>query len=192
MPRAKTDGVGPSPVDIHVGAKVKSRRLILGMSQDDLAQGLGLTFQQVQKYERGTNRISVSRLVDICKVLKVPTDYFFGGLSDVRPGVRNPALKGFSDTKQAVPEPDLLIRTSGEMRISNFLLWQIAYAELYVTETLWPDFNRSELLRAIVDFQRRERRFGGLSGAPQQEPERDDAQLPGEEMEIIEIAVSSQ
>jgi undecaprenyl diphosphate synthase len=61
-----------------------------------------------------------------------------------------------------LPDPDLLIRTSGEMRVSNFLLWQIAYAELYVTETLWPDFNRAELLRAFLDFQKRERRFGGL------------------------------
>jgi undecaprenyl diphosphate synthase len=61
-----------------------------------------------------------------------------------------------------LPDPDLLIRTSGEMRVSNFLLWQIAYAELYVTDTLWPDFNRTELLRAILEFQRRERRFGGL------------------------------
>ncbi len=62
-----------------------------------------------------------------------------------------------------LPEPDLLIRTSGEMRVSNFLLWQIAYAELYVTDTLWPDFSRDELLRAFLEFQRRERRFGGLS-----------------------------
>ncbi len=60
------------------------------------------------------------------------------------------------------PDPDLLIRTSGEMRVSNFLLWQIAYAELYVTDTLWPDFTRMELLRAVLDFQKRERRFGGL------------------------------
>src|SRR5215472_10507632 len=66
-----------------------------------------------------------------------------------------------------LPEPDLLIRTSGEMRISNFLLWQIAYAELYVTDTLWPDFNHTELLRAVLDFQRRERRFGGLSAGSQ-------------------------
>lgn len=64
-----------------------------------------------------------------------------------------------------LPDPDLLIRTSGEMRISNFLLWQIAYSELYVTDTLWPDFNRSELLKAILDYQKRERRYGGLSGA---------------------------
>ena len=61
-----------------------------------------------------------------------------------------------------MPDPDLLIRTSGEMRVSNFLLWQIAYAELYVTETLWPDFSRGELLRAILDYQKRDRRFGGI------------------------------
>jgi len=61
-----------------------------------------------------------------------------------------------------MPDPDLLIRTSGEMRVSNFLLWQIAYSELYVTETLWPDFTRTDLLRAILDYQKRDRRFGGL------------------------------
>ncbi len=64
----------------------------------------------------------------------------------------------------ACPEPDLLIRTSGEMRISNFLLWQIAYAELYVTETLWPDFSRTDLLEALLAYQKRDRRYGGLSG----------------------------
>lgn len=61
-----------------------------------------------------------------------------------------------------LPEPDLLIRTSGEMRISNFLLWQLAYTELYVTVTPWPEFRRLHLYRAISDYQRRERRFGGL------------------------------
>lgn len=60
------------------------------------------------------------------------------------------------------PEPDLLIRTSGEYRISNFLLWQLAYTELYFTHTLWPDFDRGEFLRALLDFQKRERRFGRL------------------------------
>ena len=64
------------------------------------------------------------------------------------------------------PEPDLLIRTSGEMRISNFLLWQIAYAELYVTEICWPDFDRSCLLEAIAAYQKRDRRFGGLRAVP--------------------------
>jgi undecaprenyl diphosphate synthase len=60
-----------------------------------------------------------------------------------------------------LPDPDLLIRTSGEMRVSNFLLWQIAYAEIFVTETLWPDFNRARLLAALLDFQGRER-YGGI------------------------------
>jgi undecaprenyl diphosphate synthase len=61
------------------------------------------------------------------------------------------------------PDPDLLIRTSGEMRISNFLLWQLAYAELYVTPVLWPDFTRRHLFEAILEFQRRDRRFGRFS-----------------------------
>lgn len=62
-----------------------------------------------------------------------------------------------------LPELDLLIRTSGEMRVSNFLLWQMAYAELYFTKTLWPDFRADDLLRALLEFQRRERRFGIIS-----------------------------
>jgi undecaprenyl diphosphate synthase len=65
-----------------------------------------------------------------------------------------------------IPDPDLLIRTSGEMRVSNFLLWQIAYAEIFVTETLWPDFNRARLLESLIDFQKRERRYGGLDAPP--------------------------
>jgi undecaprenyl diphosphate synthase len=61
------------------------------------------------------------------------------------------------------PDPDLLIRTSGEMRISNFLLWQIAYSEIWVTDTLWPDFRAQHLLQAILEYQKRERRYGGLN-----------------------------
>jgi undecaprenyl diphosphate synthase len=69
-----------------------------------------------------------------------------------------------------LPDPDLLIRTSGEMRVSNFLLWQIAYAEIFVTETLWPDFNRARLLEALLEFQKRERRYGGIrEGEPSDE-----------------------
>jgi len=63
-----------------------------------------------------------------------------------------------------LPDPDLVIRTSGEMRLSNFLLWQVAYAEIYVTETLWPEFRGVHLLEAIADYQKRERRYGGLPG----------------------------
>jgi undecaprenyl diphosphate synthase len=64
------------------------------------------------------------------------------------------------------PDPDLLIRTSGEMRVSNFLLWQIAYSEIWVTDTLWPDFRRRDLLEAIVAYQKRDRRYGGLKPSP--------------------------
>jgi undecaprenyl diphosphate synthase len=68
-----------------------------------------------------------------------------------------------------LPDPDLLIRTSGEKRVSNFLLWQIAYAELYVTDTLWPDFRQTDLLHSILDYQKRDRRFGGLG--PDEKPD---------------------
>jgi len=61
------------------------------------------------------------------------------------------------------PDPDLLIRTSGEIRVSNFLLWQIAYAEIWVTDTLWPDFRKRDLLEAIVAYQKRDRRYGGIT-----------------------------
>ena len=74
-----------------------------------------------------------------------------------------------------MPDPDLLIRTSGEMRLSNYLLWQVAYTEIFVTERLWPDFRGLHLLEAIADFQRRERRYGGLgegSGGVDEEAER--------------------
>jgi undecaprenyl diphosphate synthase len=88
-----------------------------------------------------------------------------GILSDFQKGKIKPeeiTLQRFSQYlwTWGIPDPDLLIRTSGELRISNFLLWQIAYTELYVTETLWPDFDRQELFKAIADYQSRERRFG--------------------------------
>lgn len=67
-----------------------------------------------------------------------------------------------------LPDPDLLIRTSGEMRVSNFLLWQIAYSELYVTETLWPDFRRADFFEAIIEFQKRERRYGEVESSASQ------------------------
>jgi len=85
---------------------------------------------------------------------------------DVAAGTLDPeeideaALAGRLYTAE-IPDPDLLVRTSGEMRVSNFLLWQIAYSELWVTSTLWPDFDRTDLLRAVVDYEKRDRRFGG-------------------------------
>ena len=74
-------------------------------------------------------------------------------------------LEGYLST-QGLPDPDLLIRTSGEARISNFLLWQLAYTEMYFTPTLWPDFRRRDALLALLDFQRRERRFGRVTTPP--------------------------
>lgn len=75
------------------------------------------------------------------------------------PDITQDSFSRYLDTV-GLPDPDLLIRTSGEYRISNFLLWQCAYAEFYFTDVLWPDFNREELFRAIAEYQRRERRFG--------------------------------
>ncbi len=76
---------GPHPVDVHVGGRVRLRRTLLGMSQEKLGEALELTFQQVQKYERGMNRISASRLYQLCHVLDVPIEYFFEELEGGRP-----------------------------------------------------------------------------------------------------------
>ncbi|MDR0915226.1 MAG: isoprenyl transferase [Endomicrobium sp.] len=80
-------------------------------------------------------------------------------------GIKNPTEQTISSFLYTAgqPDPDLLIRTSGELRISNFLLWQIAYSEIYVTDTLWPDFTENDLRIAISEFQKRERRFGGVN-----------------------------
>jgi undecaprenyl diphosphate synthase len=69
---------------------------------------------------------------------------------------------------RGIPDPDLLVRTSGEMRVSNFLLWQISYAEIYVTETLWPDFRKEAFLKSLEDYGKRHRRFGRVAGAETQ------------------------
>ncbi len=96
----------------------------------------------------------------------------YGGRSDIVDAVRkiiaNRPRKIDEETfskylyTSGQPDPDLLIRTSGEMRISNFLLWQLAYSELWITPTLWPDFKKENLLEAIIDYQKRERRFGRI------------------------------
>lgn len=111
MPRTKKDI--PHPVDIFVGNKVKNRRLMLGMSQDDLAKSCGITFQQVQKYERGTNRISISRLAEISLALKTQLEHFTEGCFRVMPGGKQ--AKGFSDTKQSSFEPESMSRDVAEL-----------------------------------------------------------------------------
>lgn len=81
----------------------------------------------------------------------------------IKPHEINEALFADQLSTKGIPDPELMIRTSGERRISNFLLWQLAYAELYFTETLWPDFRREHLFEAILDYQKRERRFGKIN-----------------------------
>jgi undecaprenyl diphosphate synthase len=80
--------------------------------------------------------------------------------SNIEPDSITPELISEHLYTSEIPDPDLLIRTSGEMRISNFLLWQIAYTEIYVTDTLWPDFAKDEFVRILIDYQHRKRRFG--------------------------------
>jgi len=84
---------GPDPIDVHVGHRMRVRRTILGQSQDQMAKALGVSFQQVQKYERGTNRISASRLFDVSRVLAVPVSYFFEDLTDEAVAARDKEVK---------------------------------------------------------------------------------------------------
>jgi transcriptional regulator with XRE-family HTH domain len=95
-----SDDSGPDPVDIHVGSRLRLRRNLIGFSQDQLGKALGLTFQQIQKYERGTNRMGASRLFQVARLLKVPVTYFFEELPLAVAGL----APGFSDTKQAALE----------------------------------------------------------------------------------------
>jgi transcriptional regulator with XRE-family HTH domain len=93
-------GDGPSPVDLHVGARIKLRRSLLGLSQEKLGDALGLTFQQVQKYERGANRVSASRLYDIARVLDVPVNFFFDDFGSGGPAAAASAF-GFAEGQEA-------------------------------------------------------------------------------------------
>ncbi|HUF04976.1 MAG TPA: isoprenyl transferase [Aridibacter sp.] len=98
------------------------------------------------------------------EIVEAAKKAFAGLVSEGRPPeeLTEEDIEANLDTR-GLPEVDLLVRTSGEMRVSNFLLWQIAYAEIYVTETLFPDFRRSEIFKAILEFQNRSRRFGGVN-----------------------------
>ncbi len=83
---------------------------------------------------------------------------------EIEPGEIDEAMISQNLYAPDIPDPDLLIRTSGEMRVSNFLLWQISYAELYVSDVLWPDFREEEFVKALAEYSRRDRRFGGRKG----------------------------
>jgi undecaprenyl diphosphate synthase len=108
----------------------------------------------------------------LCKEMTLTLALSYGGREEIIDAIKKIISDGISpeDLHEEIfsqflytsnlPEPDLLIRTSGEIRLSNFLLWQLAYAEIYVTKTLWPDFKKKHLIRALINYQNRERRFG--------------------------------
>jgi len=87
---------------------------------------------------------------------------------EIKPSEVNEELFNSELLTQGIKDPELLIRTSGEKRISNFLLWQLAYSEIYISDVMWPDFNESEFLKAIIDYQSRNRRFGGIESLPKE------------------------
>ena len=93
---------------------------------------------------------------------------FKSSSGEIKPSEVNEELFNAELLTQGIKDPELLIRTSGEKRISNFLLWQLAYSEIYISDVLWPDFNEFEFLKAIIDYQSRNRRFGGLESLPKE------------------------
>jgi transcriptional regulator with XRE-family HTH domain len=99
----------PNPVDIHVGSRVRLRRTLLGLSQEKLGEAVGLTFQQIQKYERGANRIGASRLFEFSRILDVPVSFFFDDMSE-RVTSGSPDAMGLADQAQSPIEPDPLTR----------------------------------------------------------------------------------
>ena len=109
----------PSPIDVHVGSRVRLRRTLLGMSQEKLGEALGLTFQQVQKYERGVNRIGASRLFDLARVLDVPIGFFFDDMPDALGGSSaastRRALGGLADSQDAFEDDTLHRRETLEL-----------------------------------------------------------------------------
>jgi undecaprenyl diphosphate synthase len=127
----------------------KETRRALELAMEKTAGNTGLTLNLALSYSGRSEIIDAIRRMT--KALKEGT---------IRPAdITEDRFQDFLDTA-GLPDPDLLIRTSGEMRISNFLLWQMAYSEIYVTDVLWPDFRRQHLLQALQDYQQRERRFG--------------------------------
>ena len=107
----------PSPIDVHVGSRVRLRRTLLGMSQEKLGEALGLTFQQVQKYERGVNRIGASRLFDLARVLDVPIGFFFDDMPDSLGGnsVARSRVAGFAEAQDGFEEDTLHRRETLEL-----------------------------------------------------------------------------
>lgn len=113
--RGRTPQGNPNPVDVHVGARIRLRRTLLGMSQERLGDALGLTFQQVQKYERGTNRVGASRLWDLSRVLDVPISFFYEDMSEDVAGKSPRLIAGLEDEPEALEADPLSKRETLEL-----------------------------------------------------------------------------
>ena len=122
----------PNPIDLHVGARIRMRRKILGVSQERLADDLGLTFQQVQKYERGANRVSASKLYEIARSLQAPISYFFDGLADP-----------LAAAEQYAPAGD-------DRFVHDFLMT----SEGLELATIFPKIKRGRVRRKVLDLVR--------------------------------------
>ena len=136
----------------HVEGLSQSRRAVLAKAVERTRDNKGLVLILALNYGGRT---------EILDAVKAIANSARGGLLDLNQ-ITEELFSEFLYTVD-IPDPDLLIRTSGERRISNFLLWQTSYTELYIIDTLWPDFGRRELFEAVANFQKRERRFGKLS-----------------------------
>ncbi len=108
--KKQTSRKGPNPIDIHVGARVRLRRHLLGLTRQTLAKAVGVTYQQLQKYERGVNRVGASRLFNLGRALDVPVSFFFEDLSPEAAGSGKLRARGLSEAPASVLEPDLLSR----------------------------------------------------------------------------------
>ena len=134
---------------------------------DSLPQNLKDLINSIRKRSEHNNKLvlifalSYSGRYEILEAAKAIARDVHNGILNIN-NVDEAVFSNYLLTK-GYPDPDLLIRTSSEKRISNFMLWQIAYTELYITKTLWPDFTKEEFLKAIINFQKRERRFGRTS-----------------------------
>jgi undecaprenyl diphosphate synthase len=138
-------------------------------------QELPENVQQEMAYAREATRANTGMVLTLALNYSARSEIVDAFRSLAEAAARNGGLDHLQVDEQAIsehlytrhlPDPDLVIRTSGEMRLSNFLLWQLAYAEIYVTQTLWPDFRGLQLLEGIEEYQRRERRYGGLGKDP--------------------------
>jgi undecaprenyl diphosphate synthase len=141
-------------------------RLLLRQRRDEL-NDRGVRIRRIGRRERVPDNVlaefdGAEKLTATNERLDLLVCFNYGGRAELEDAAARGAIAANLYAPD-VPDVDLLVRTSGEMRLSNFLLWQSAYAELYFTETLWPDFDRHALFRALAEYAARERRFGGVS-----------------------------